>query len=232
MIKKKTGIIIDGLYKGQNNDTIFVDKIIGYYCSLENELGDMKNYQDKISQYIKIREMVKFTENREKIIIDLGTTKISIILNNLGWDSFISNFDSLFQKRIKVSEKQILISKKNILINKFKFNIKTDFIKKYNNISQEDKEKYNLPDINKQEYKKVFNLNSWFELLNLQHNYYPDMELAKDELTKKEIKLKNPKKNWLKWCKIDERLPPNPKYVWDYFYYNYFTETTINNTFI
>ena len=231
-LDKKEGIVIDGIYKNHNTDTIFIDKIIGYYCSLENVLGNLEDYNDKISQYIKLKDMVKFSKNNEKIEIDLGTTIITIILNNLGWNSFISNFDGLFQKKLKMSEKQIMISKKDILINKYNFNNKTDFIKEYNNISKEDKETYNLPDIRTEEYQKLFNTISWFNILKLEHNYYPDIELAKDELIKKGIKLKKPKRNWLKWCKIDERLPPYPEYLWCNFTINCFTIKTQNNCFI
>ena len=47
-----------------------------------------------------------------------------------------------------------MIHKGQILVNKFGFNQRTNFKKEYRNISYEDKLKYNLPDIDSEEYIK------------------------------------------------------------------------------
>ena len=44
--------------------------------------------------------------NNEKIEIILGSTKITIVLNNLGWDSFISNFEESKKKKKAVAKKK------------------------------------------------------------------------------------------------------------------------------
>ena len=225
---KKEGIVIDGIYKGLNYETVFVDKIIGYYCSMENILGQLDQYSDKMTQYMKLKDMVTFSENKEKIEINLGSTTITIVLNNLGWDSFISDFFNFFQKKLKMSEKQILISKKEILLEKFNFNVNTDFFTEYDLISKADKIKYNLPDLKQDEYQHVFNSMSWFDILQLEHNFYTNMEMAKTQLLNKlmiqGLKLIKPRKNWNKWCKLDKKLPPYPQYIWNNFDFNIFVK--------
>ena len=195
---------------------------------MENILGQLDEYSDKMTQYMKLRDMVTFSENKNEIEINLGSTTITIVLNNLGWDKFISNFDSLFQKKLKMSEKQILISKKEILLEKFNFNVNTDFFTEYDLISTADKIKYNLPDLKQEEYQQVFNSMSWFDILQLEHNFYTDMEMAKTELIKQGIELNEPIKNWRNWCTIDKKLPPYPSCIWSRFNYPYFIEIKID----
>ena len=40
------------------------------------------------------------------------------------------------------------------------------------------------------------------------------------------------KKNWKLWCKLDNKLPLNPIYVWDEFKWEYFDEVNPNNMFL
>ncbi len=215
---KKSGFIIDGMYKNHNYDKDFVDKIIQYYCALENILGDISEEDDedvsKLDKYIRLREMINFTKNNQRIEINIGENKIVINLNELGWEDVIHNFDSLFQKKIKLSKEDNLIFKGNILKNIFNFNIRSDFIQEYKNISEEDKLKYNLPDIESDEYQNIFNNKSWFDILQLKHNYYPDKNLAKSKLIEQGIELENANRNWSYWCQKDKKLPPFPEYIW------------------
>ena len=230
---KTKGIIIDGIYKDENYDRNFIDKIIGYYCNLENHFGELTNEKEsKLETYIRIRDMVQFNKNKEKIIIKMGNSEITINLNTLEWDDVIMNFDSLLQKKIKLNTEDNMIHKGQILVNKFGFNVRTNFKKEYKNISYEDKLKYNLPDIDSEEYINIFNNKSWFDILRLEHNFYENMNLAKRKLKENKIKLKNAKNNWGKWCKMDDKLPPYPRYVWDDWNtkktYSYFEEHKIN----
>ena len=107
-----------------------------------------------------------------------------------------------------------------ILKSKFNFNINTDFVTEYNNINSDDKMIYNLPDINNDEYIKLFGKKTWMQFLELEHNYYDNVKDAINALNKLKIKLINPKDNWKSWCKKDTKLPPYPVYVWDDFNWN------------
>jgi superfamily II DNA or RNA helicase len=231
-VGKTKGYIIDGIYKDENYDKNFIDKIIGYYCNLENHFGELTNEKEsKLETYIRIRDMVQFNKNKEEIIIIMGNNEIVINLNTLGWDDVIENFDNLLQKKIKLNTEDNMIHKGKILVEKFGFNSRTDFKKEYKNISYEDKLKYNLPDINSEDYVRIFNNKSWFDILGLKHDFYKSMVTAKKKLKENKIKLENAKNNWDKWCKIDNKLPPYPLYVWDEWNskrYSYFEENNVN----
>ena len=51
------------------------------------------------------------------------------------------------------------------------------------------------------------------------------MIIAKKRLKINKIKLEDAKNNWEKWCKIDDKLPPYPQYVWENFNFRFFNET-------
>jgi hypothetical protein len=226
---KTKGFIIDGIYKDENYDKNFIDKIIGYYCNLENHFGELTNEKEsKLETYVRIREMVQFNKDKEKIIIKMGQSEITINLNTLEWDDIIKNFDGLLQKKIKLNTEDNMIHKGQILVNNFGFNQRTNFKKEYRNISYEDKLKYNLPDIDSEEYINIFNNKSWFDILGLKHNFHKSMIIAKKKLKINKIKLEDAKNNWEKWCKIDDKLPPYPRYVWDNFNFRFFNETKKN----
>lgn len=226
---KKKGFIIDGIYKDEHYDKHFIDKIIGYYCNLENKIGELtEDNESKLETYVRIRDMVQFDKNKEKITIKMGDSEIIINLNTLDWADVIKNFDTLLQKKMKTSAEDNLMIKGKILVEKFGFNIRTSFKNAYKKISDKDKEEYNLPDINSEENQKIIKRKTWFGILNLQHTYYKNMDIAKKELIKNKIKLEDAKNNWKKWCKIDNRLPPYPRYVWENFNYRFFN-TKKNN---
>lgn len=232
--KKRKGFIIEGIFKDDEYDKSFVDKIITYYLNLENILGELNedNSESKTDKYIKIREMIKFNSKKDKITINFGSSKIIINLNQLGWDEVIKNFDGLLQKKINVSAEANFIYKGKILVEDFNFNAKTDFYTEYQNISKGIKLELALPDIEEDDYQDILKHKTWFEILDIKHNYYTDMKKAKESLKKKGIKLENAKKNWLDWAKEDNRLPHYPKYLWDYFNYSFFNEVQDNFLFL
>jgi hypothetical protein len=134
----------------------------------------------------------------------------------LQWKDIVNKFEPMLQNKIKLSIGDNLKSKANILKNKFNFNVNSDFINEYRNISEEDKIKYNLPNIDDDEYLNIFNSCTWFDILNIKHEFIKTQNEAKRKLIEKNIILDNPVKNWNKWCNIIKNpdLPPFPKYVW------------------
>ena len=179
--------------------------------------------------------MVQFDKNKTKITIKMGDSEIIINLNTLDWAVVIKNFDTLLQKKIKLSTGDNMLHKGRILVENFGFNIRTPFNSAYKKIPEDEKLKYNLPDINSEEYEEIFNDKTWFDFLELEHNFYMNKNVAKNKLkkvlSKNNIQLKNAKDNWKKWCKLDERLPPYPKYLWDNWKlvdYSYFEDNNTN----
>ncbi len=225
---KTKGVVIDGFVKeGNAYEKQFVDKIIGYYMALENLTGlvDNETGKTKYEQYVEMSQIVQFDKEKEVIDMKLGSNVIKIHCNKLEWDKIIGKFDSVLQEKIKLGVEDNFIHKAQILREVFGFNESTNFIKAYKAISPEDKAKYNLPDIEGDDYIKIFGKKSWFDFLGLVHDYYPDKLSAKKELKKLKIKLNDPNKNWKKWVKLDSKLPPYPAYVWDGFTWNYFVES-------
>ena len=143
----------------------------------------------------------------------LGTSIIKIHCNKLDWNNIINKFDNILQEKIKLSAEDNFRSKADILKSIFDFNINTNFIKEYEKISNEDKLKYNLPDINDEDYSKLFVNYTWFELLNIEHNFYSYNELI-NELKKYNYN------EWKLLYKINHKIPKYPKYIYKDFSYN------------
>ena len=87
-------------YKDENYDKNFIDKIIGYYCNLENHFGELTNEKEsKLETYVRIREMVQFNKDKEKIIIKMGQSEITINLNTLEWDDIIKTLTDYYKRK-------------------------------------------------------------------------------------------------------------------------------------
>lgn len=229
---KIKGYVIEGLYTRDNYEKEFVDKIIGYYISLQNASNDISNYD----RYVELSNIIKFDKENQKINIKINNCEnaISINLNTMHWDNIVDKFDSLLQNKTRLSISDNMTHKSTILTSIFNFNKNTNFFDAYDKISKEDKQKYNLPDISTTDYQKLFVNKNWFDFLNIKHDFYPNMFDAKKGLLSKKIKLINPKKNWKKWCDSDKHLPLYPKYIWDEFNFNFFDcdERKTNNIFV
>ena len=225
---KKTGIIIDGIYKTENYEKEFVDKIIGYYMALQNLSDENKTNYEK---YIELKDIIKFDKEKELISLVLNGNTININMNKLHWDSIVSKFDNILQNKIKLSAGDNMMDKAKILVEVFGFNNRTDFYNEYKMISDEHKKEYNLPNIDSEDYSKLFIGKSWFDFLGLKHNYYNSPIEAKNNLINKVV-LENPQDNWMKWCEVDDKLPPYPEYVWDKYNINIFVNSNINKTFM
>jgi superfamily II DNA or RNA helicase len=214
---KQRGYVIDSFVSNSEcYERELVEKIIGYYMSFEN-LNETDFETSKYEKYLKIKNMTKFNVKKKQITFKLGNDNvINIDCKKLQWKDIVNKFEPMLQNKIKLSIGDNLKSKANILKNKFNFNVNSDFINEYRNISEEDKIKYNLPNIDDDEYLNIFNSCTWFDILNIKHEFIKTQNEAKRKLIEKNIILDNPVKNWNKWCNIIKNpdLPPFPKYVW------------------
>ena len=219
---KSYGVVIDGFAKDSNNyEKEMIDKIIGYYMALSNLAN---NDTTKYEHYVKILNLVEFDKENKIIKLKFNTQQIVINCNKLEWGKIIEKFEPILQDKIKLSIGDNFRHKALILKTHFNFNLNTDFVVEYNDISSDDKIKYNLPDINDDEYLKLFGKKTWLQFLELEHNYYETKQEAINGLNKLKIKLINPKDKWKSWCKKDKRLPPYPVYLWDDFNWSDFID--------
>ena len=166
--KKKNGIIIEGIYKNDDYEMVFVDKIIGYYFTLDDACISDKSITDKSSwdKYTELKRIITFDKDKEVIEIKIKDKfPIKINLNNVRWNNIVSKFDTLLQQKCNLSCGQNMIHKGKILVKDFGFNKNTDFVNEYNNISYENKLEYNLPDIKDENYEKLFVNKTWFDFL-------------------------------------------------------------------
>ena len=217
-IGKTKGVIIDGFVKDRKGyEREFVMKIIGYYMSLQNitNVDDSDELESNYDKYVRLLNSIKFNIEKNLIQFDIGNNnRISIVLNKLEWKQ-MEIFEEVLQHKIKIGTEDNFKHKGTILKREFGFGINTDFIVEYANISTEDKLKFNLPDINSAGYSEMLNGGTWFNLLEIEHDYYEfnDFIEAVDRFEKY-------KGNWKKLHKKDNRIPEHPEYVYINFVYN------------
>lgn len=223
--EKQCGIVIDGFAKNNNNyEKEMVDKIIGYYLALNN-MSSITEDETKYESYIKLLNIVNFDKENKLIKININNQNITIDCNKLEWNKIIEKFEPILQEKIKLSTDDNFKHKSKILKEVFGFNKKTNFVKEYNKISQEDKIKYNLPDINSDDYSNLLNNKSWFEFLEIDHNYYSLEELINKI---KQINITINKQNWKEIYKIDNKIPKYPEYCYQNFTYRIFNKIKSN----
>ncbi len=218
---KSRGIVIDGIYKNDEYEKDFVDKIIGYYMALQNLAEVTTESKSKYEQYEELKDIITFDKSKEMIYLNFNNNIININVNKLHWDDIVIKFDSILQSKIKLSIDDNMKHKGKILVNNFNFNIRTDFYNEYCKISNDDKIKYNLPDVDSEEYNKLFINKTWFDFLELDHNYYT----SPAEVKKKYGNVRD----WDELCKKDERVPPYPHYLWEGFSMDYFKPSKLTN---
>jgi len=234
---KKYGYVIDCIIKGDAKiyEKEICNKIIGYYISLENINIDENEDKEitKYERYINLMKNLNFDVSTNNIILKFNNNNnnnITIKVEGLEWKNISEKLDEIIRNRIIISAEEKLKSISKILKDKFNFNEKTDFNEEYKKISEEDKIKYNLPDISKEEFSKIFNEKSWFDILDIKRIYIDDIEEAKRKI-KIKYKLVDAKKNWDIWYKNIEGLPPYPNYYWRNFNYSIFEEKIIKGVF-
>ncbi len=169
--EKKTGVIIDGIYKSENYEKDFVDKIIGYYMALQNISDNLDDNKTNYEKYIKLKDVIKFDKEREIITLNFGDSTININMNKLEWDSIMSKFDSVLQNKIKISDIDKMKHDFMELKNKIKgmFMHRKDYIEYANNIPG-DCNFINNPDIIYKEYGWT----NWYDFLGIDISIYPE----------------------------------------------------------
>lgn len=222
--RKTRGVIIEGIYRPDGYEKVFVDKIIGYYMSLANASSSESSQYE---QYVQLSNMVEFNKDKEVIMVKINSKlTISINLNTIHWDNIVEKFDSILQHRVRLSTEDNMRHKAMILKNIYGFNIHTDFLPAYQAIHSEEKKLYNLPDISMENYEALFVNKTWYEFLNVEHDFYPTMKDARTAIMAlSSSNVCSPRQNWSAWCDNDPRLPRHPQYWWGQFYYEYFTIT-------
>ena len=220
---KTKGIIIDGIVKdGINYERQFINKIFDYYLALENLSNITDDTKTRYDRYIEMRDIVVFDKEKETISMKLGMRVININCNKIDWDKIVGKFDSVLQQKIKLSCDDNFKCKAQILKEKFGFHKNTNFVKEYKKISSLDKNEYNLPDIESNDYSNLINNKLWCEFLELEHDFYSLDELIK-VINKMKITLNE--KTWKEISKNNERIPKYPEY-----YYKNFTFKLFKNT--
>jgi hypothetical protein len=159
---KTKGVIIDGVVKDENYEKNFVNKIFDYYLALEN-INNLCDKNNKYDQYVKIKDVVKFDKEKLIINMNLGANIIKIHCNKLEWKNIIKNFDKILEEKLQLSDDDIF----KIYINKIKDleqfkDIKNDFWEEYKKL---DHEKLGLPKDIYNEYKNIWEKNTWYDLL-------------------------------------------------------------------
>jgi len=101
---KTTGFVIEGVYKYENYEQEFINKIIGYYFALHNASN---NNESKVEKMIKIKEIIKFDKNKQIIEFTINDHIIKINLNTIHWDNLIKKFLPIMNTKIKEISKKI-----------------------------------------------------------------------------------------------------------------------------
>lgn len=218
--EKKQGVVLDCfISNSESYDKELVEKIIGYYVSFEN-LSDKDIQNSKFEKYNEMRNNTEFDVESQCIKFKVGTELIEIDCKHLTWNDIQNKFEPMLQNKIKLSAYDNLKSKAKILKDIFKFNANIDFINEYRNISDNDKIKYNLPNIDDEEYLNIFNTHSWFDILDIKHEFIELCDLI-DWLRGKTIDTNI----WNNMSETYPFVPMYPKYV-----YKNFTFKMFNNT--
>lgn len=214
---KNCGVIIEGTYKTKNHgyDEI-VDKILSYYFSLQNlTYGEDGEEETKYQKYLLIKQLVRLDKDNNKISMLIDDKEIDIYIDTCDWSKLSYDFDNTLKKRIRLSTSEHFRSKAKILVEDYEFNIETDFYNEYMNIDEEEKIYHNFPDIEENDFSNLFSNDTWFDYLELEHNYYKTPEKALKALIKLDLfKLENVEQNYETFRQFLPRLPKYPHYLW------------------
>jgi superfamily II DNA or RNA helicase len=170
--KKVSGVVIDAIYKYDDYEKDFVDKIIGYYISLQNlsEEIDLDNPYENYDKYLELKNITKFDPDNEMIHLNFNNNVISINVNKLQWKDIIYKFNNVLQKKIRLSESNKLYADFKAL----KLIVKDNNIKS----SFEYKKVYEkLKIIPNPEYIFSIYWKNWYDFLSIDTSIYPSTKL-------------------------------------------------------
>ena len=166
---KEFGLVIDGYIKNNNNyEKELVDKIVGYYVMLNNI--SLNDSSQKLILFNELLNNVKFNKEKKIIELNIKSRIYKIHCIDLKWDDIIKNFYPILEKKLDISKDESL----NLIIKKLKMfpqfnNPENDFWKEYEKI---DHELLGIPKDIYNEYKEIFDKNTWYDLLGYKNLYY------------------------------------------------------------
>jgi len=162
----------------------------------------------RIYKIKQIKLKINDNEKHDSII------KFQLTTIQMDWSILREEFGKHIIKGLSDDDKFNLIIKR--LKNTGLFTKECDFWTVYNEI----KDKYNLPSNFQEEYKDKFKESSWFQLLNIDNDYYKTIKEIKQSL--KHLK-KIDKNLYKKETKKNANLPPYPEYL----IHNFWTEMNV-----
>ncbi len=170
--KKVSGVVIDAIYKYDDYEKDFVDKIIGYYASLQNlsEETDTDNPYENYDKYVELKNITKFDPENEMIHLHFNNNVISINVNKLQWPDIISKFNNVLQKKIKLSESNKLLADFKAL----KSVVKENNIKSYFEYKEVCEKLKIIPN---PEYIFSTYWKDWYDFLGIDTSIYPSSKL-------------------------------------------------------
>jgi superfamily II DNA or RNA helicase len=214
---KYFGLVIDGYIKDNNNyEKELIDKIVGYYVMLNNL--SLHDSTCKLALFNEILNNVKFNKEQKIIQLNIKSKIYKIHCIDLKWDDIIEKFYPILETKLNISKDESL----NLIIKKLKLfpqfnNPENDFWKEYEKI---DYELLGIPKNIYNEYKEIFDKNTWYDLLGLKDNFYNYQQFIK--LLKNHPKLFKYYNNWYTLNnnilnnirKYDNKIPPNCIYYY------------------
>jgi len=222
--KKLRGYIIDTFISDPlvKLEVLTVERIVGYYKKIYY-LSDnhLENKVNEFNDIINICENIEIDEKNQQIKLKINDNekhdsiiKFQLTTIQMDWSILREEFGKHIIKGLSDDDKFNLIIKR--LKNTGLFTKECDFWTVYNEI----KDKYNLPSNFQEEYKDKFKESSWFQLLNIDNDYYKTIKEIKQSL--KHLK-KIDKNLYKKETKKNANLPPYPEYL----IHNFWTEMNV-----
>lgn len=208
---KEFGLVIDGYIKDNDNyEKELIDKIVGYYIMLNN----VSLNENKLELFNEILNNVKFNKEQKIIELNIKSRIYKIHCIDLKWDNIISKFHTILEKKLDISKDESL----NLIIKKLKMfpqfnNLENDFWEEYKKI---DHELLGIPKDIYNEYKEIFEKNTWYDLLGYK-NLYLVLDDFKKELAIKYPNIKSINKNTYNKLKNKFNIP---KYPFEYYRLN------------
>lgn len=208
---KKFGLVIDGYIKdNEHYEKELVDKIVGYYIMLNN----LSLNENKLELFNEILNNVKFNKEKKLIELNIKSRIYKIHCLDLKWEDIIDKFHPLLETKLNISKNESL----NLIIRKLKLlsqfnNPENDFWKEYEKI---DHELLGIPKNIYNEYKEIFDKNTWYDLLGYK-NIYLSLDNFKKEISVKCPHIKSIDKNIYNKLKNILNIP---KYPFEYYRIN------------
>ena len=215
--KKKTrAFLIDTFVcDGTQSVELFtVNKVIAYYQKLLNLADGCDDYGEYYNDMLKVASQTVVDEKSETIYIKVDDNKkhdiqlkIKMLTKKIDWSILKQLIKTEVDNKFKIDKS----TRFNQIINKLKdleiFDITCkDFWKTYNNIDDETKDKYFLPNDFYEQYKELFDKITWYELLDLDTSEWYQ---TKQKCIKAISKLHNgslTKKQYYNLCKKDKKI--------------------------